>query len=230
MCELQSLQVQLYYILLRDIFSERSIEQAANEYRENPQDPQKVTNFWRGFIGFSIQSREEVDARIPQIPDCDRTEKELEKLRQEDRMMIYNPGFSYPVHGKVFPKMNSYSVKENSPIKDKGAKPGWVDVEMDIDSPNRDTKQEDLEKLFKSQKRNGMRLSTYIWAGQASKVLTGKYFDQDTTYSRLLSSSYGGRVVHAYFFPHGKLYVFWYLGPAHPDPGLGGRSEGVKRT
>ena len=144
--------------------------------------------------------------------------------------MVYNPGFSYPVHGKVFPKMNSYSVKEDSPIKDKGAKPGWVDVEMDIDAPNRHTKQDDLEKLFKSQKRNGMRLSTYIWAGQASKVLTDKYFDQGSTYSRLLSSSSDGGVVYAYFYPSGRLDVGWYLSPEDHGTILGGRSEGVKRT
>ena len=87
--------------------------------------------------------------------------------------------------------MNDYSVSEDSPIEDKGAKPVWVDVEMDIDSPNRDTREDDLDKLFKSQGREGMRLSTYIWVGQASKVLTGEHFDQGATYSRLLGSSHG---------------------------------------
>ena len=146
--------------------------------------------------------------------------------------MVYNPGLSisYPVLGKVYPKMNSYSVKEDSPIKDKEAKSGWVDVEMDIDSPNTDTKEDDLEKLFKYQGRKGMRLSTYIWTGQASKVLTGEYFDQGSTYSRLLSSSSGGYVVDAYFSPDGRLGVRWYLSPAVHHPLLGGRSEGVKRA
>ena len=199
------------------------------EYKRNPTSPEAVTNFWQAFIRVSIEnSGAEID--VPQVPPCDRTPEELEALKQEGRMMVYNPGFSYPVHGKVFPKMNSYSVKEDSPIKDKGAKSGWVDVEMDIDSPNIDTKEDDLEKLFKSQKRNGMRLSTYIWAGQASKVLTGKYFDQGSTYSRLLSSSHDGSVVSASFFPVGWLYVHWLLSPEYHRPFLGGRSEGVKRA
>ena len=126
--------------------------------------------------------------------------------------------------------MNDYSVSEDSPIEDKGAKPVWVDVEMDIDSPNRDTREDDLDKLFKSQGREGMRLSTYIWVGQASKVLTGEHFDQGATYSRLLGSSHGDHVVRARFYPLGRLNVYWNLYPQHHAPGLGGRSEGVKRT
>lgn len=199
------------------------------EYKRNPTSPEAVANFWQSFIRVSIEnSGAEID--VPEIPPCDRTPEELEALKQEGRMMVYNPGFSYPVHGKVFPKMNSYSVKEDSPIKDKGAKSGWVDVEIDIDSPNRDTKEDDLEKLFKSQGRNGMRLSTYIWAGQASKVLTDQYFDQGSTYSRLLSSSRGGEVVDAYFDSNGGLSVNWLLVPQDHGPDWGGRSEGVKRA
>ena len=199
------------------------------EYKRNPTSPEAVTNFWQTFIRVSIQHSEaEID--VPEIPPCDRTQEELEALRQEGRMMVYNPGFSYPVHGKIFPKMNSYSVKEDSPIKDKETKSGWVDVEMDIDSPNTDTKEDDLEKIFKSQGRKGMRLATYILGGQASKVLTGKYFDQGSTYSRLLSSSFDGYVVDADFYSHGLLNVGWALDPQAHAPGLGGRSEGVKRT
>lgn len=199
------------------------------EYKRNPTSPEAVTNFWQTFIRVSIEdSGKGID--VPQVPPCDRTPGELEALRQEGRMMAYNPGLSYPVLGKIFPKMNDYSVNEDSPIKDKGAKPIWVDVEIDIDAPNIDTTEEDLDKLFKSQGRKGMRESTYIWAGQASKVLTGKYFDQGSTYSRLLSSSNDGNVVHADFDPDGGLLVDWGLDPQAHDPNLGGRSEGVKRA
>ena len=213
-----------------DRVSEGLFQDSVREYKENPQDPEKVTNFWRNFVAFSVQSAEGGNIRIPEVPAVDRSREELEALRQEGRMMVYNPGLSYAELGKVFPKMNSYSVREDSPIKDKASKPGWIDVEADIDAPNRNTTQKELEELYKSQGRKGMRESTYIWAGQASKVLTDKYFDQDTTYSRLLESSNDGQVVLAYFYPHGELRVHSYLFPQGRHPFLGGRSEGVKSS
>ena len=42
-------------------------------------------------IRVSIEnSGEEID--VPEIPPCDRTQEELEKLKQERRMMVCNPG------------------------------------------------------------------------------------------------------------------------------------------
>ena len=50
----------------------------------------------------------------------------------------------------------------------------------------------------------GMNLSEYALAGLYSKLLKGKYLDEPT-WSRLLSSSVDGQVVHAHFHSDGNF-------------------------
>lgn len=75
-----------------------------------------------------------------------------------------------------------------------------------------------------------MRLSAYILASQASKVLTGHYLDEGSTWSRLLGSHDEGHVVRASFYSDGDLHVVWALDPEFRYPSIGGRSEGVKKA
>ena len=214
---------------VRSETSKDPLQQVIQEYKTGLQTPELITNFWQIFIQTSVKQAG-LNRDLPAIPNCDRTQEELEVLRKGGREMVYNPGFEYPILGKIFRKMQSDSVKEDSPIKDEYERVGWVDVEMSLDTLNRDTSEDQLRDLFSSQGRDGQRLSTYIWASQASKVLTGHFLDEKT-YSRLFGSR--GRynnIVSAYFGSDGLLRVSWDYNPEDHSPGLGGRSEGVKRT
>lgn len=198
------------------------------EYKSQPHTPELITNFWQTFLDTSIKTQG-LDIPVPAV-SCDRTQVELEALKKEGRMWVPEARLTYPQLGLVFPKMGSYAVQKDSPIKDEFEQDvKGVDVEADLDAPNRSTTQKDLENLFKKQRRKGMRLSTYVLASQASKLLTGHYLDENTV-SRLFGSRGGGDVVHASFGADGRLGVFWALYPLRRDPGIGGRSEGVKKA
>lgn len=205
------------------------LQSIVKEYSTQPHTPELVTNFWQTFLDVSIKGQG-LAIPVPVI-SCDRILKELEDLKKEGGMWVPETKLTYAQLGQVFPEMQSYTVEKDSPIKDEfaqGAK--GVDVEVAIDAPNTNTTEEDLENLFKKQGRKGMRLSTYILTSQASKVSTGKYLDGKTTWSRLLGSRRGGRVVAARFSVNGRLDVGWSLNPKEHYSGWGGRSEGAKKA
>ena len=197
------------------------------EYKAEPTNPVLVTNLWEEFIRTKITGHE---ISVPSLPVCDRSREELEALKVVGRGMIYNPGLSYPILGRIFPKMQSYSVKEDSPIKDEFERVGWVDIEMTVDSPNLNTTEPKLQEVLIAQGKDGQRLSTYIWGSQMSRELTGRYFDQGSTWSRLLGSRGEGRVIDADFRKGGYLDVDWHLRASYHIPFLGGRSEGAKSS
>lgn len=199
------------------------------EYKSQPLTPELVTKTWQTFLRSSVE-KSGLSFPVGDIPACDRTAEELEQLRKEGRFMVYVPDVDYPLLGKIFPKMQSYATQEGSPIKDKYQSHGWIDVEGDLESPDRNTTEKDLEKLFESKGKRGQTLKAYIWASQFNKALTGNYFDEKDSWSRLLGSRRGGNVARVGFYSHGGLRVGWGLGPQDRDPDLGGRSEGVKKA
>lgn len=210
------------------VFDDLQLQSVVKEYNAQLHAPELVTRFWQTFLETSIKIQE-LDIPVPAV-SCDRTQEELEVLKKEGGMWVPEARLTYPQLGLVFPKMGSYAVDKDSPIKDEYVQDAkGVDVEMNIDSPNRSTKEKDLENLFKRQGRKGMRLSIFILTSQASKVLTGHYLDENT-WSRLLGSRNGGRVMGAHFNLRGRLGVGWLLHPEDRRPYVGGRSEGVKKT
>lgn len=75
------------------------------------------------------------------------------------------------------------------------------------------------------------RENGYILGALASKDFTGKYFDQEMTWSWLLGSRVDGRVVFAYFNPDGSLHADWrWVDPKVPSQNGGWRFEEVKKT
>lgn len=215
---------------------EKTLDGVIEAYKEQPTNPELVSKFWQLFVENSIaaanvrESDSEKHITVPNVPWLDRTQNELEVLRQEGRMMAYNPGLSYEQLGRVFPAMGSWSVKEESAIEDVvDQAPAWMDVEASIDAPNLGTTQKQLESIFEAAGKRGQKLSTYIMGSQASKVLIGRYFDQSgLAWSRLPGSEGEDRVVAASFRPGGSLNVYSDLDPRGANPSLGGRSEGVK--
>ncbi len=205
------------------------LDQAVNEFKDNPHTPESVNRFWQTFLETSIKSRG-LDIPVP-IVSCDRTQEELEALGKEGKMWVPETKLTYSQLGKIFPETKSYALREDSPIKDEYEQDAkGVDVEVSIESPNRETTENDLRELFKSQNRKGMRLSTYILASQESKLLAGQYFDEGDTWSRLLGSRDGGHVVDAGSYVDGFLVVGWSLDPRGHDSDWGRRSEGVKKA
>lgn len=217
----------------RTFSMEERLKLAVLDYRDGILTPDKVNTFWQTFLETSIKTQG-LDIPVSTI-ECDRTLEELEALKKDGRIWIPETQLTYPQLGKIFPKMGSYTVEENSPTKDEFEQDAkGVDVETSIASPNINTKEKELRELFESQGRKVMRLSTYILASQASKVLTGRYLDEDSTWSRLLLFAFpgdgGGHVAGAKFTLNGRLGVYSNLNPQSKNSRLGGRSEGIKRS
>lgn len=207
---------------------------AIQEYKTQPLTPELVDRTWQTLWKVWKVWGERVD-HVLYVPTCDRTKEELAKLKEENRAVILAPDEIYTrgglvLLGRMFPKMQSTTVSERTTITNENNRGGCIDVEMDLESPNRDTTEKDLEKLFKAQGRKGQREATYIIASQFSKLLTDHYFDEGDTSSRLPGSRNEGSVIGARFYSGGGLRVSWYLGPQNQFPLLGGRCEGVKKA
>lgn len=206
------------------------LDQSVREFKEKPHTPEVVTSYWQTLwqvwgekVGLSLT-----------IPACDRTAEEIVQLEEEGRKLVYVPDHvasqkSRHLLGRMFPEMQSYSVKENNAVTNESNQGGWFDIEASLDSPNFNTTEKDLEGQFKREGKVGQRLNTYIVGSQDAELQTGYFFDE-MTFSRLLGSRYDGHVVVADSRVYGVLGVGWSLGPRDHISGWGGRSEGVKKT
>ena len=132
--------------------------------------------------------------------------------------------------GGMFPKMRSWSVGEKTIVTNDHDKGGSIDIEMDIDSPNRNTNERKALDILKKEGRKGQRLATFIVGSQFSRLLTGGYLEEGSTWSRLPGSRNEGYVLNASFRSDGGLGVSWGLRSQDHDPNLGFRSEGVKKA
>ena len=135
--------------------------------------------------------------------------------------------------GKIWPAMQSHAVAENTPVTNEVDHSGWRYTEASTNAPLLDTKEGDLRNKIKKVEagREGLPATEYIIASQDHKLLTGEYFDQGPTWSRLLGSRGGGGIVDASFDRGGDLGVGWGLDADGHDPYLGGRSSvGVKKA
>lgn len=136
--------------------------------------------------------------------------------------------------GKIWPAMKSYSIAaENTSVTNKVDHSGWRYTEASTNAPFLDTKEKNLrDKINKVEAdRESLTATEYIIASQDHKLLTGEYFDQGTTWSRLLGSRSAGWVVSVSFDPDGYLSVDWGRYADDPYPDLGGRSSvGVKKA
>ena len=203
------------------------------EYKRGPLTPELVTSTWQTawkVWGDSVEHTFDV-------PYCDRTSEELAALKSEGRGVVLTPDEIYTPEGlillgRIFPRMRSWSTEAGTTVTNEVSNGGSIDIEMSVDAPYRTaqgyTEQELIDKIA-SDARQGQRLATYIVGSQFSKLLTGKYFDQGDTWSRLPGSRGGDGVLGAYFYSDGYLSVrFWRREFQFPD--LGGRSEGVKKA
>lgn len=206
-----------------------SLGQATKEYKGDVANPEKVTAFWQAFwaengkkVGISIS-----------VPECPFTPEQLEEMRKKDKGPIYvsedlSTQRGRHLLGKMFPKMQSPSVVEENDVTNEVQSFGWRSFDTSVDAPHQDTDENQLKEAIVRNGEEEPTLNEYIVAGQASKLLTGRYLDEGTTASRILGSRRGGRVVRAYFGSYGYLHVYSHLGPGSRLPYWGGRgSSGV---
>ncbi len=205
---------------------ERDAVAQIQEYKDNPYDPEVITKIWRAFLP---------EVRIPM---CDWTEEQIAapiigvKGEQQPGMMVFLPDLYRGKEGLIslgqrLPKMRNYSVQKDTPIASGDRLGGWIKIEASVDAPNRKTTEQQLKDHFKSQGRYGQREEVYILGAQFSERVNGQYFDEGSTWSRLLGSRSRHGVVNFRFNSDGNLFVDWRLYPRNHNPRLGGRSEGV---
>ncbi|KKT80744.1 MAG: hypothetical protein UW78_C0026G0002 [Candidatus Azambacteria bacterium GW2011_GWA1_44_9] len=133
--------------------------------------------------------------------------------------------------GQIWPEMQNYSVQKRNDVINEAQHVGWRYTEAVTAAPFLGTTEEALRNMIQRAGREGLTGNEYIIASQDHKLLTGEYFDQGVTWSRLLLSRNDGRVFSTGFSPGGRLVVHWFLGPDSCYPSVGGRSsEGVKKA
>lgn len=217
----------------RRITPETGLRSALADYESKSHTPELLTATFQA-IWKDRESRVAhlLDKPLAPVVPCDRTAEEIKQLEAEGRRLAYLPPElatqeNRHILGSMFPKMQGNSVEEGNTVTNEQVRSGWFDYEAAIQAPHLYTNEKKLRKLLAKQGRLGMNITEYVIAGQDSKLFTGKYLDQDSTYVRLLGSRYDGDVVSAGFGPDG-LVVSWSLGPDRHGPGWGGRSVGVK--
>lgn len=217
--------------------SQDLLSQPVREYDKGPLTPGLVTAVFQTIW----QVRGESIGQGFSVTPCDRTQEELAQLVENGRRIGYLPDplktqQDRPLLAKMFPRMQSYSLQEENPVKNGANRSGWFDYEASIDAPYHDTTEQGLRDKITSEAERvqrellEMNLNEYVIAGQDSRLFTGKYLDQNSTWSRLLGSRDEGGVVDADFRPGGRLNVHWHLFSQVHDPSLGGRSVGVKKA
>lgn len=205
------------------------------EYKSGPLSPELVNLTWQAVWRVWGKS---IDHSFI-VPSCDRTIEELASLESEGRGVILTPDEIYTQRGlvlleKIFPKMGGWIEeygKTGIKVENRVRSGGCIDIEMDPKIFGKPTESfyldQQLIENIASKGKKGLRLATYIVGSQFSKLLTGRYFDQEYgIYLGLFGSSVNGNVVTAGFGSNGRLYleltkksIYW---------GLDTRSEGMK--
>lgn len=214
-----------------EVIPQDILGRAILEYKEGPLTPELVDKAWQAIWrtwGESI-------CHAFDVPSCDRTSEDLAELEKEGKAVLLLPDEIYTKEGlillgRIFPKMQSWSIRERATVTNEHEKGGSIDIEMNIDSPNRNTNEEQAMDILKKEGRRGQRFATFIVGSQFSKLLTGCYLDEGATWSRLPGSRRGVEVLDALFRSDGRLRVVSGLSRGSRGPALGFRSEGVKRA
>lgn len=217
------------------------LDQAIEEYNSKPHTPELITAF-NIVLWEQLSEIAGVDVVVPVISQSEQARIAESETRGKGVILIpqgYEAQDQRRLIGAAFKLVgNSYvpshwSVVAGNPVKNDIVHVGYRLVDMQINAPYLKTNEEQAKDLMKKGKleegSEGMNESEYLIGALQSKLLTGQYLDQGSTWSRLLSSSHDGQVVRARFGPYGDLDVFSDLGPEYRDGVLGARfSSGVK--
>ncbi|MDP3994460.1 MAG: hypothetical protein Q8P91_01345 [bacterium] len=195
---------------------EREFRKSGKEYKDQPFNPELLTESIRAFW-------EEAGHRIGKNIVVDKfplgAEKIKEEREQRDRMAIFVPdNVNWEDLGKIFPEIGNWGLALGNPPFDIINNSGWLWIEASVDAPNR--------YITPKEGSQGQSLKTYIIGSQISKLLTGKYFDQDGTSSKLLGCfTAKGSAIRCRFEKHGYLVTFYRLSSKEEDGKVGSRFE-----
>lgn len=239
-----------------DLLKEKEYAESAlrteiiNAYLNEPHAPELVTRTWEFFWTLSLSDRK-YDF-IFSVPQCNRSQEELEALRKNGYMMVYVPEvlskretrhnlhriFQFPVfytgvNGTIFPDKELKVFNSVSNVVDQY---GWLDIEAggreipywrDIWLKGNE-KLKALTELFDSKGRIGQTLNTYIIGSEFHKFVFREALDMPSTLetSALLGSRLGNQPVFVMQDSSGSgIYL---------DNNLycvkGGRSAGTKKV
>lgn len=164
------------------------------------------------------------------IAPCDYTAEQLKRVGEQGRRLGYLPQEFSTDKGrahlyKIFPTIKSPTLAIR-PISTEESRFGWFDYTASIEPQYPNTTEAELVQQIADNARIGMNLNEYIVAGRDSMVFTGKYLDQDATWSRLPGSIVRSKSVAASFTPDGDIYIFGHDIPTDQFPDLGGRDIG----
>ncbi len=215
--------------------SRHSLKQAIAEYRRGGRTPELWTSFWRA--EFKIEGSKLAKLGFTgEIPDCDWTEEEIRRPmvdiqgnESEGTMIPYTSEIVLPILGLMYPRMQSRTVSQDSPVIDTHNTRGWIKVYSAVEAPNRNTGRSDAENFASGKGYLPGREGPYILASQASKKLNGRYSDEGSTWSWLPGSRIGEGLVNAHFPSDGGLHAYWLLDPGIPHQYDGWRFEEVKK-
>lgn len=207
-----------------------AIGSAITEYRKGPFTPELINNTWQ-ILWKTVGERKD---HIFEVPTCDRTKEELSQLQKEGKEVLLIPDEFYTqkgliLLGEILPGMQSRIIEKGAKIINETSKGGCIDVEMDSESPNRNTTEEEAVGILKAQGRIGQRLATFIIGSWFNRLVTGVYFDEQT-WSRLPGSQINNSTLEVYCSSYGKLFVHLLLNHSSKFPSLGVRSEGRKKA
>jgi hypothetical protein len=223
------------FTLVTSTISEKRVSltaAAVAEYKTQPHTPELMTSVFQ-----RISSERAAMAGLAvEVTPFPYTQEQLAASEAKGYRFGYLPAGletqEYrPKLGRIFPKMQSNSVKEGNTVTNDESPSGWFEYEAAIDAPYTETTEDQLMDRLAQDGRKILSLNEYIIASQDSKLFTGHYLDEFkpnefSTWVRL-GSRHDGRMVLALFDTGGRLSVDSGFRPDDHGSHLGARSSGV---
>lgn len=202
-----------------------TIKATVAEYQRSPLAPELVNTTWKRLWYFWGKR---VD-HIFNVPECDRTKSELDKLSESGRAVLLVPDEVYTPEGaerlgEIFPGASSRFLLFS--VEDPKGKGGCLDVEFQAAAPNTTpfalSRREAEHKLI-GQNSRIQRLPTYVVGSEFLFLLEGSRFDQGRFWSRIASGLLAG------YDGKGRLDILFDNLPDRRSDITGARTEGFKK-
>lgn len=203
----------------------RFLAQSATEYTSQPHTPEITLHLWQALwiewgapLGLTIH-----------VEPLTESQGKLQEREHAGDMPIYVPQVldeqkTRNLIWRIWPEMKFSGFIERDTFVDLYRHRGWRYVERNLDAPHRDTSEDALRKILTQLRRAGLTLTEYVIASQVSKLLTGRYLDEDTN-ARVLGSLYQGQSAYVGFGSDGYLFLDHRIRPEFQHPETGGRSS-----